>query len=127
MEIPVTTLPVLKTPFHFSYLLYLAGYSESLMMFYLKVAVSMCRMTGTEPSFLLHPLDVIGADQVEELGFFPGMDKTGAYKTELLVKVITKLQEHLPAAFASAMTCRCGFPRLRRSPEDVRTGINHRD
>ncbi|MDJ0711381.1 MAG: polysaccharide deacetylase family protein [Woeseiaceae bacterium] len=94
LEIPVTTIPVVKVPFHFSYLLYLAGYSEKLMMAYLKTAIWMCKITRTEPSFLLHPLDVIGEDQVEELGFFPGMDKSGAYKTELLVKVLHVLADN---------------------------------
>ena len=94
LEIPVTTIPIIKIPFHFSYLLYLAGFSETLMMAYLRVAIWMCKLTRTEPSFLLHPLDVIGADQVEELAFFPGMDKTGEYKTRLLTKVLTTLQEN---------------------------------
>lgn len=94
LEIPVTTIPVIKIPFHFSYLLYLAGYSEGLMMFYLRTAIAMCRLTGTEPSFLLHPLDVIGKDQVKELAFFPGMDKTGKYKTDLLVRVLKVLQDN---------------------------------
>jgi peptidoglycan-N-acetylglucosamine deacetylase len=94
LEIPVTTIPLVKIPFHFSYLLYLAGYSEKLMMAYLRTAVWMCRVTKTEPSFLLHPLDVIGADQVEELAFFPGMDKTGEYKTRLLTKVLGVLKDN---------------------------------
>lgn len=94
LEIPVTTIPLIKIPFHFSYLLYLAGFSETLMMAYLRTAVWMCRLTRTEPSFLLHPLDVIGADQLEELAFFPGMDKTGEYKTQLLRKVLTVLQDN---------------------------------
>lgn len=94
LEIPVTTIPIVKIPFHFSYLLYLAGFSEVLMMGYLRAAIAMCRLTRTEPSFLLHPLDVIGADHVKELAFFPGMDKSGAYKTELLVRVLKVLQDN---------------------------------
>ncbi len=81
LEIPVTTMPVFKTPFHFSYLVFLAGFSETLMTAYLRVAILACRMTGTEPSFLLHPLDIIGGDQVPELAFFPGMDVPSARKT----------------------------------------------
>ncbi len=74
LEIPVTTIPVFKTPFHFSYLAFLARYSEQLMFTYLRVALGMCRLTGTEPSFLLHPLDLIGGDKAPQLAFFPGMD-----------------------------------------------------
>ena len=91
MEIPVTTMPFFKTPFHFSYLVYLARFSEPLMTAYLHTVIAACRLTGTEPSFLLHPLDIIGGDQVPELGFFPGMDISSARKTELLAKVLTLL------------------------------------
>jgi len=91
LEIPVTTTPVVKTPFHFSYLVYLAKFSEPLMAAYLRTAVAACRATGTEPSFLLHPLDVIGGDQVPELKFFPGMDVSSARKTALLEKVLKTL------------------------------------
>ena len=91
LEIPVTTMPIFKAPFHFSYLLYLAKFSESLMMAYLHTALGICRLTGTEPSFLLHPLDVIGGDQIPDLKFFPGMDVSSARKTELFEKVLITL------------------------------------
>jgi hypothetical protein len=94
LEIPVTTMPVIKAPFHFSYLVFLARYSESLMMAYLHTAIAVCRLTGTEPSFLLHPLDVIGGDQVPELAFFPGMDVSSARKTALLERVLTTMARH---------------------------------
>ncbi len=38
LEIPVTTLPVLKVPFHFSYLLYLATFSAALAMLYFRAS-----------------------------------------------------------------------------------------
>ncbi|HEU5154005.1 MAG TPA: hypothetical protein VFU03_04710, partial [Gemmatimonadales bacterium] len=91
LEIPVTTMPVLKAPFHLSYLLYLARISEGLMMSYLRTALAVCRASGVEPSFLLHPLDVLGGDQVKELAFFPGMDLTGARKMDLFKKVLGAL------------------------------------
>jgi peptidoglycan/xylan/chitin deacetylase (PgdA/CDA1 family) len=94
LEIPVTTMPVFKTPFHFSYLVFLSRYSEALMTLYLRTALLACRVTGTEPSFLLHPLDVIGGDQVPELDFFPGMDVPSERKTALLEKVLRTLAEH---------------------------------
>jgi len=72
LEIPVTTMPVFKVPFHLSYLIYLSGFSAFLMSTYLRMAVLLCRLTKTAPSFLLHPLDLIGCDQVSELAFFPG-------------------------------------------------------
>ena len=93
LEIPVTTVPVVKAPFHLSYLLYLARFSEGLMMSYLRAALAACRASGIEPSFLLHPLDLLGGDQVKELAFFPGMDLSGARKMKLFHKVLRALGE----------------------------------
>jgi hypothetical protein len=73
VEIPVTTMPVLRTPFHLSYLLYLSGYSLPVAKVYFRSALALCRLRGVEPSFLLHPLDFLGGDVVPSLGFFPGM------------------------------------------------------
>lgn len=94
LELPVTTMPVLRAPFHLSYLLFLSRISEPLMVAYLRTALLACRATGTEPSFLLHPLDLLGGDQVKELAFFPGMDLTGRRKIALFLKVLRILGEH---------------------------------
>lgn len=83
LEIPVTTMPVFKLPFHLSYLLYISGYSFGLMKMYLSFSLWMCRITKTEPSVLLHPLDLISGDKVPQLAFFPGMN----IATEKKVKV----------------------------------------
>lgn len=94
LEIPVTTMPILKTPFHLSYLVFLAGISEVLMNNYLSLAIRLCQLTKTQPSFLLHPLDLIGGDQVPELKFFPGMNMCSNRKIEIFTKVINKLKSH---------------------------------
>jgi hypothetical protein len=94
LEIPVTTMPVFKVPFHLSYLIYLSGFSAFLMSTYLRMAVLLCRLTKTAPSFLLHPLDLIGCDQVSELAFFPGMDLPGARKVALFESVLRALSRH---------------------------------
>jgi hypothetical protein len=91
LEIPVTTMPVFRVPFHLSYLLYLARYSEPLMRTYLATAIRMCRLTGTEPSFLLHPLDILSGDQAPALRFFPGMDLPGEKKVALFEQVLRTL------------------------------------
>ena len=91
LEIPVTTFPGIRTPFHLSYLLYLSRVSEPLMLAYLGSAATACRVTGTQPSFLLHPLDLLGGDQAPALAFFPGMDLTGERKRELFHRVLTRL------------------------------------
>lgn len=94
LEVPVTTIPFFRTPFHLSYLIYLSRYSVALMQAYLKVAIMMCRLTGTQPSFLLHPLDILGGDQVPELRFFPGMDVHSSVKRDLFLNVIRTLKRH---------------------------------
>jgi len=73
LELPVTTFPGLRVPFHASYLLTLAAKSPSMARLYLRAALRACTATRVEPSILLHPLDFLGADDAPELAFFPGM------------------------------------------------------
>ncbi len=94
LEIPVTTMPILRFPIHLSYIGYLAGHSLLLARIYLKLAVTMCRLTRTSPSFLLHPLDFLGADKVSELSFFPGMQLQTDFKLQLFDEVITCFKRH---------------------------------
>jgi peptidoglycan-N-acetylglucosamine deacetylase len=84
LEIPVTVMPFTRLPFHFSYVLYLAGRSTALARRYFAAGLRVCRATHVEPSLLLHPLDLLGADDVKELGFFPGMAMSGSAKRALL-------------------------------------------
>jgi hypothetical protein len=98
LEIPVTTIPVIKAPFHLSYLLYLSRFSGLLMSFYLNCAIYMCKMTGTSPSFLLHPLDLIGGDKLTALSFFPGMDLSSEKKSQVFCSVIKTLSKHFELA-----------------------------
>jgi len=93
-EIPVTTMPVFKLPFHLSYLIYLGNISMPLMKLYLSTAINMCKITNTPISFLLHPLDLIGGDQIKELAFFPGMNVTSDKKVEIFKQVINSLKKH---------------------------------
>lgn len=94
LELPVTTIPIIKFPFHLSYLLYLSRFSELLMSLYIKLAIFFCRLTETEPSFLLHPLDFLDGKQVPELAFFPAMDISSSRKIELFEKVLKELSKH---------------------------------
>lgn len=84
VEIPVTTLPGLKTPVHVSYLLYLATFSKALARNYWKTALRLCRLTGVEPSLLLHPLDFLSAADAPELEFFPAMKMSLVEKLEFV-------------------------------------------
>lgn len=93
LEIPVTTMPILKIPIHMSYVLYLARYSRVLAMLYIRFALMMCRLTGTEPSILLHPLDFLGREDDEDLAFFPGMDMSSDRKISVVDAVIKLLRD----------------------------------
>jgi peptidoglycan/xylan/chitin deacetylase (PgdA/CDA1 family) len=74
VEIPVTTMPLFKTPIHASYVIYLSTFSKTLARVYWATALEMCRTTGTQLSLLLHPLDFMSGDDAPELKFFPAMD-----------------------------------------------------
>ena len=91
LEIPVTTMPLTRIPIHVSYVLYLAGPSPALAQRYFMNALRLCRVTGVEPSILLHPLDFLGADDVDALGFFPGMGMTGARKRAVVRSCLAEL------------------------------------
>lgn len=93
LEIPVTTIPVVKTPFHLSYLLWLAQRSEYAMWAYLRTAITLCKVFKVTPSFLLHPLDLIGVESAPELAFFPGMTMPEQTKADLFRRVIRTLAE----------------------------------
>jgi len=88
VEIPVTTLPVFKTPIHASYVIYLSTFSKPLARAYWKTAVEMCRMTGTQPSLLLHPLDFLSGADAPELKFFPAMNLPTEEKLEFLSEIL---------------------------------------
>jgi hypothetical protein len=88
LEIPVTTFPLLRTPIHLTYLLYLSGLSRRIAREYFRAALRLCRLTGAAPSLLLHPLDFLGKDDVPELNFFPGMNAAGEEKTQFVSEVL---------------------------------------
>ena len=122
LEIPVTTIPGVKTPFHMSYLIYLSRFSRRLMWGYLRLALDLCRRTGTTPSFLLHPLDVLGPEDARELAFFPGMDVATPTKRALVREVLKVMGEefslvpmsaHATQALAQDRLTVLEAPRLR--------------
>lgn len=94
IEIPVTTMPIFKFPFHLSYLIFLGNMSMGLMQLYLNIAIILCKLTKTPISFLLHPLDLVGGDQVTQLAFFPGMNVDSKSKVEIFNKVVKTLKKH---------------------------------
>lgn len=88
VEIPVTTFPLIKTPIHATYLLYLSAFSTGLANTYWRSAVTACSLTGVQPSLLLHPLDFLSGEDISELKFFPGMSVPTTKKLEFLSGVL---------------------------------------
>ncbi len=93
IEIPVSTMPLFKVPIHFSYVLYLSVFSRAIALLYFRLALLLCRLTQTQPSLLLHPLDFLGCEDVPELAFFPGMSLPSERKLETLGRAITILTQ----------------------------------
>ena len=93
-EFPVTTMPLFKTPIHLSYILFASRYSKTLALAYFRFGLLMCRLTNSEPSILLHPLDFIGKDDVGELDFFPGMDMMAEDKIGIVSDVLDIMEKH---------------------------------
>ena len=94
LEIPITTVPFIRIPFHMSYLIYINNVSPLLMKAYLHFAIFLCKLTRTPVSFLLHPLDIIGGDKIKELAFFPGMNVESEKKIEVFKNVIEILKRN---------------------------------
>jgi peptidoglycan-N-acetylglucosamine deacetylase len=92
LEVPVTTMPIFRTPFHLSYLIYLNNLARPLMKMYFGTAMGFCKLTNTSPSFLLHPLDIIGGDKIKDLAFFPGMNVNSEKKVKVFKEVIKSLK-----------------------------------
>ena len=81
-------------PFHVSYVLYLAGFSPGDGR--ARTSPPACAPAvwpGWSRAILLHPLDFLGADDVDALGFFPGMGMTGAAKREVLRGCLERLRD----------------------------------
>ena len=93
LEIPVTTMPFLRVPIHMSYIGYLAVHSRILARAYARAALSVLERTHTDLSFLLHPLDFIGKDRENRLGFFPGMNERTEDKLRLFDEVIALIKQ----------------------------------
>ena len=119
------TMPGLRVPFHLSYVLYLRRFSRALAWTYFRTSLALCRMTGVSPSYLLHPLDLLGGDKVRELAFFPGMDLPTGLKIDFLHEVldalgssfrIVTLEEHARAVEAWPVTS------VRRVREELALG-----
>ncbi len=91
LELPVSTLPLLRTPVHMSYLQALGGASPAVAEVYARLAFRALRARGVPPSFLLHPTDLLDARDAPRLSFFPGMARPSAGKLDQLRRTLAVL------------------------------------
>jgi hypothetical protein len=117
-QIPVTTFPLIRLPFHFSYLLFIAERLGAPMAHaYFASALAACRMSGISPSLLLHPLDILGGDEAPELRFFPAMRTDGAIKRDLIRGFLQRLREHFTIVTMGEHARRAGLHDARLGAE----------
>jgi len=106
VELPVTTMPLLRVPIHGAYLLQLHQISPRLARGYFRAALRLCLLTGTSPSLLLHPTDVLSGAEAPGMEFFPGMAVPGAQKAALLGWVLSALRRHFDVVGTGAHVAR---------------------
>jgi hypothetical protein len=123
LEIPVTTMPIIKTPFHFSYLHWLSTASENLADGYFSTALRMCAMQNLAPSLLLHPLDFLGCDDLSELAFFPGMSRSSTAKLKGIERWLTKLTSRFDVTPINVQAEGLGRQNLLLRRTDFRPGL----
>ena len=93
LEIPVTTLPVLKIPFPFQ----LSAVPRDLSPPRSQSCTFALRSryagsSGIQPSLLLHPLDFLGRADAPELRFFPSMNLEASQKLDLLKRLLSSME-----------------------------------
>lgn len=93
-DLPVSTMPLLRLPFHLSYVQWLGGKWPWLARRYLGLGLSLCRLTRLPPSYLLHSLDFVGRGEHHDLDFFPGMDVTWEHKRAFVEHLMAQLTKH---------------------------------
>ncbi|MBW4721959.1 polysaccharide deacetylase family protein [Saccharothrix obliqua] len=108
VELPVTTMPLLRVPIHGSYLVRLHQVSPALARGYFRAALRLCRLRGVSPSLLLHPTDVLGAADAPGMEFFPGMAVPATRKVELLGWVLDALRAHFAVVGTGEHVARLG-------------------
>jgi peptidoglycan/xylan/chitin deacetylase (PgdA/CDA1 family) len=94
IEIPVTTMPLIKIPIHFSYIIYLSTFSATVALGYFQTALKLCRARCVQPSLLMHPLDFLGAEDESDLSFFPAMRMARDKKLEIMSEALRLLAEN---------------------------------
>ena len=93
-RIPVTTLPLLRTPIHLSYVTFLACQNVAIAKAYVRTAFWLCRKFNVVPSLLLHPPDFLGGNDTDALDGFPGMSMDAQSKLDLTGWILALFAKH---------------------------------
>ncbi len=117
VELPVTTMPLLRVPIHGSYLLQLHQISPRLSRTHLATALRLCRLRGVQPSLLLHPTDVLDRTEAPGMDFFPGMAVPGAAKADLLAHTLDALRTSFDVVGTGEHVARLRGAGVRRGRE----------
>jgi peptidoglycan/xylan/chitin deacetylase (PgdA/CDA1 family) len=104
-EVPVTVMPILRFPIHFSYFTYLASFSTLAAKAYFNTALWLCRVNRSPPSLLLHPPDFLGHEDDSDMAYFPAMKMARKDKLEIVRWGL--------ARFAETFDVRCMVDQLR--------------
>jgi hypothetical protein len=114
VELPVTTMPLLRVPIHGAYVLALHQISPRLARVYFATALRLCRALGVAPSLLVHPTDVLGAAEAPGMEFFPGMAVPTAQKVALLHWMLTAVRARFTVVGTGEYVTRVHPPRRTR-------------
>lgn len=119
VELPVTTMPLLRVPVHGAYVLLLHAISPRLARTYFATAIRLCRYLGIGPSLLVHPTDVLGGAEAPGMEFFPGMAVPAEQKVALLDWMLATLCRHFDVVGTGRHVARTGA-RLPTRPVRLR-------
>ena len=126
VELPVTTMPLVRVPIHGSYLLQLHQASPRIARGYFAMALRLCRSRGVTPSLLLHPTDVLDRREAPGMDFFPGMAVPGPQKAALLGWVLSSLRRHFEVVGTGEHVARLRAQGLDRERAATRVGSESR-
>jgi peptidoglycan/xylan/chitin deacetylase (PgdA/CDA1 family) len=122
VELPVTTMPLLRVPIHGAYVLLLHQVSPRLARGYFATALRMCVALGVSPSLLVHPTDVLGAAEAPGMEFFPGMGVPAARKVALLSWMLTAVRARFTVVGTGEHVTRMRPPLRERDVRDLERG-----
>lgn len=118
VELPVTTMPMLRVPMHFSYLIYLHQASPAAARAYFRACLALCVARGVGPSLLLHPLDLIDKSMAAQAAFFPGMGLPASEKRTVIDWALAEMTSRFAVVSAGQHATALAGTRLGlRRPE----------